>query len=191
VSNNSSDDGKPDVEALREDIAQTRADLGETVQALAAKADVKARAKDSVEQTKQRVKAQAMHATDRVRATAAQTTEKVKATAAQTTDKVKATAAQTTDKVKATAAQTTDKVRSSGGHSSGDKATVVPVGGSAVPAYGVDGRSTSTQQAALQKVQATAMDARVRLQRNPVPAAAVLAGAALIVVLLIVRGRRR
>ncbi|HEX8347734.1 MAG TPA: DUF3618 domain-containing protein [Actinoplanes sp.] len=180
MSNNSSDDGKPDVEALREDIAQTRADLGETVQALAAKADVKARAKDSVEQTKQRVKAQAMHATDRVRATAAQTTEKVKATAAQTTDKVKATAA-----------QTTDKVRSSGGHSSGDKATVVPVGGSAVPAYGVDGRSTSTQQAALQKVQATAMDARVRLQRNPVPAAAVLAGAALIVVLLIVRGRRR
>jgi hypothetical protein len=38
-------------EVLREDIAQTRQDLGETVEALAAKADVKARAKDAARQT--------------------------------------------------------------------------------------------------------------------------------------------
>lgn len=183
MSNNGSDDGKPDVQALREDIAQTRADLGETVQALAAKADVKARAKDQVEQTKQKVKAQALQATD-----------KVKATAAQATDKVKATAAQTTDKVKATAAQTTDKVKASTGHSSDGQTTAVPASGAAVPAYGATGGSTSgsaAAQQALQKVQATALDARVRVQRNPVPAAAVLAGAALLVVLLIIRGRRR
>jgi hypothetical protein len=58
---------KPDVAALRAEIKQTRSDLGETVQALAAKADVKARAKDQVEQTKQKVKAQAVEATEKVR----------------------------------------------------------------------------------------------------------------------------
>ncbi|XVU23302.1 DUF3618 domain-containing protein [Actinoplanes sp. CA-054009] len=54
---------KPTVEELRAEIKQTRAELGETVQALAAKADVKARAKDQVELTKQRV-------LDKVRSTA-------------------------------------------------------------------------------------------------------------------------
>jgi len=55
--------GKPDLEALRAEIRQTRSELGETVQALAAKADVKARAKESVEQTKAKVKAQVVEAT--------------------------------------------------------------------------------------------------------------------------------
>jgi ElaB/YqjD/DUF883 family membrane-anchored ribosome-binding protein len=36
------------VEALRDEIAHTRADLGKTVQALAAKVDVKARMRDGV-----------------------------------------------------------------------------------------------------------------------------------------------
>jgi hypothetical protein len=40
---------KPTIEELRAEIKQTRAELGETVQALAAKADVKARAKEQVE----------------------------------------------------------------------------------------------------------------------------------------------
>lgn len=43
-----------DVAALREDIARTRAELGETVEALAAKADVKARAQRKVEATRAR-----------------------------------------------------------------------------------------------------------------------------------------
>lgn len=43
-------------EALRDEITHTRAELGETVQALAAKADVRAR-----------VRASATHAADRVR----------------------------------------------------------------------------------------------------------------------------
>jgi uncharacterized protein DUF3618 len=51
---------KPTVAELRAEIKQTRADLGETVQALAAKADVKARAKDQVELTKERVRAAAV-----------------------------------------------------------------------------------------------------------------------------------
>ncbi|MEU7908233.1 DUF3618 domain-containing protein [Actinoplanes sp. NPDC049118] len=64
---NGSAGGRPDVAALREDIRQTRADLGETVQALAAKADVKARAKEQVEQTKQRARAQVHDASEKVR----------------------------------------------------------------------------------------------------------------------------
>jgi len=54
---------KKDLDALRAEIRVTRAELGETVQALAAKADVKARAKEQVELTKQRVKSQAADAT--------------------------------------------------------------------------------------------------------------------------------
>ena len=53
--NGSSSESKPDVAALRAEIAQTRADLGETVQALAAKADVKARAKEKVAEVRQNV----------------------------------------------------------------------------------------------------------------------------------------
>lgn len=47
---------KPSIEELRAEIKQTRAELGETVQALAAKADVKARAKDQVEIAKVRAR---------------------------------------------------------------------------------------------------------------------------------------
>ncbi|WP_051808952.1 DUF3618 domain-containing protein [Actinoplanes subtropicus] len=45
---------KPTIEELRAEIKQTRADLGETVQALAAKADVKARAREQVEVARER-----------------------------------------------------------------------------------------------------------------------------------------
>jgi len=47
---------KPSIDELRADIKQTRAELGVTVQALAAKADVKARARDQVEVAKVRVR---------------------------------------------------------------------------------------------------------------------------------------
>jgi cobalamin biosynthesis Mg chelatase CobN len=89
MSKNGSGERRPDVDALRDDIKQTRADLGETVQALAAKADVKARAKESVEQTKQRVKAQAVQATGRVREAAVHASGKVRGTAVQATGKVR------------------------------------------------------------------------------------------------------
>jgi len=135
---------KPDVDALKADIKQTRAELGETVQALAAKADVKARAKEQVEQTKQRVKAQAADATGKVRDAAL-----------LATDRVRHAAAQATASARGTAVQATDKVRESG---------------------------------ALDKAQV----AGDQVRRNPVPVAAVLAAAALVVgVILVVRGRRR
>jgi cobalamin biosynthesis Mg chelatase CobN len=103
MSDKNGSSGKPDVDALREEIAQTRADLGETVQALAAKADVKARAKEQVEQTKQKVKAQAAEATQKA-------TQKAKDAAATASGRVRTVAAQASDKAKGTAVQ----VRESG-----------------------------------------------------------------------------
>jgi ElaB/YqjD/DUF883 family membrane-anchored ribosome-binding protein len=91
---------KPDVDALRADIKQTRAELGETVQALAAKADVKARAKEQVEQTKQRVRAQAADATGKVRDAALLASDRVRQAATQATASARGTAAQATDKVR-------------------------------------------------------------------------------------------
>ncbi|HEX8347339.1 MAG TPA: DUF3618 domain-containing protein [Actinoplanes sp.] len=174
--NNGSGDGKPDVDALRDDIKQTRAELGETVQALAAKADVKARAKDQVEQTKQRVKAQAVQATDKVREAALQATDKVKGTAVQATEKVKGTASQATDKVR-------------GGTATTDSTTVGSTGG-AIRVSGPTGDSGAS--VALKKAQLSAQNAGVRIRSNPRPAAGVLAaGAAILIVLLIIRGRRR
>ena len=46
--------GKPDIDQLKENIEQTRAELGETVDALSAKLDVKSRAKARVNETKDR-----------------------------------------------------------------------------------------------------------------------------------------
>jgi cobalamin biosynthesis Mg chelatase CobN len=140
---NGSSQAKPDVEALREEIRQTRAELGETVQALAAKADVKARAKEQVEQAKARVKAQA-----------AETTGKVRDAALVASDKVRHAAVSAGATARGTAAQATDLVKESG---------------------------------ALDKAQ----DARDQMRSNPTPMVAVLIGfAAVVGVILIVRGRR-
>lgn len=61
------DDGTGDLGPLRDEIRRTRAELGETVQALAARADVKARVKQSAAQTKGRVRERAVHTADAVR----------------------------------------------------------------------------------------------------------------------------
>ena len=97
---NGSSGAKPDVDALRAEIKQTRAELGETVQALAAKADVKARAKEQVEQTKRRVRAQAAEAAGKARDAALVATDKVRQAAAQATASARGTAVQATDKVR-------------------------------------------------------------------------------------------
>jgi hypothetical protein len=62
--------GSGDHEALRDGIRQTRAELAETVQALAAKADVKARIKGSATQVTDRLRGQAAQTTNQVRAQA-------------------------------------------------------------------------------------------------------------------------
>ena len=51
---------------LRQDIERTRAELGQTVEALAHKVDVPARVKDKMRDTKQTVQAKAEHATQQL-----------------------------------------------------------------------------------------------------------------------------
>ncbi|MFJ6197701.1 DUF3618 domain-containing protein [Micromonospora sp. NPDC092111] len=64
--------GTGDTEALRAEIRRTRVELGETMELLAAKADVKARLKDSAEQARDRMREQAALTVARVRGQAAQ-----------------------------------------------------------------------------------------------------------------------
>ncbi|MEU7803728.1 DUF3618 domain-containing protein [Micromonospora arborensis] len=120
--------GTGDTEALREEIRRTRVELGETMEALAAKADVKARLKESAGQAKERMREQA--------------------------------------------AQTVARVR-----------------GQAVRGAGM-ARAQAYEKGGL--VRAQAHDRGELMRRNPVPWAAIAAGAvATVVVLMIVRGRRR
>ncbi|MDG4780489.1 DUF3618 domain-containing protein [Micromonospora sp. WMMD961] len=120
--------GTGDTEALREEIRRTRVELGETMEALAAKADVKARLKESAGQAKERMREQA--------------------------------------------AQTVARVR-----------------GQAVRGAGM-ARARAHEKGEL--VRAQAHDRGELMGRNPVPWAAIAAGAvATVVVLMIVRGRRR
>ncbi|MEU5907548.1 DUF3618 domain-containing protein [Micromonospora sp. NPDC047527] len=63
--------GTGDTEALREEIRRTRVELGETMEALAARADVKARLKESAEQARERMREQAAQTVARVRGQAA------------------------------------------------------------------------------------------------------------------------
>ncbi|TCB96005.1 DUF3618 domain-containing protein [Micromonospora zingiberis] len=60
--------GTGDTEALRDEIRRTRVELGETMEALAAKADVKKRLKSSADQARERVRDQAAMTVARVRA---------------------------------------------------------------------------------------------------------------------------
>ncbi|GLZ58810.1 MULTISPECIES: DUF3618 domain-containing protein [Micromonospora] len=120
--------GTGDTEALREEIRRTRVELGETMEALAAKADVKARLRESAEQAKERMREQA--------------------------------------------AQTVARVR-----------------GQAVRGAGI-ARARAHEKSEL--VRAQAYDKGELVRRNPMPWAAIAAGAvATVVVLMIVRGRRR
>ncbi|MFU8853415.1 DUF3618 domain-containing protein [Micromonospora sp. SL1-18] len=59
--------GTGNVEALREEIRRTRVELGETMELLAARADVKARLRESAEQAKGRMLEHAAQTMARVR----------------------------------------------------------------------------------------------------------------------------
>lgn len=67
--------GDAKVAALRSEIEQTRTELGETVEELAARADVKARAKEKVEDTKTRAVAVAAEAKEKAVGTAQEIAE--------------------------------------------------------------------------------------------------------------------
>ncbi|MEU8254664.1 DUF3618 domain-containing protein [Micromonospora inaquosa] len=84
--------GTGDTEALREEIRRTRVELGETMEALAAKADVKARLKESAEQAKERMREQAAQTVARVRGQAARGAGMARARAYEKGESVRAQA---------------------------------------------------------------------------------------------------
>jgi ElaB/YqjD/DUF883 family membrane-anchored ribosome-binding protein len=70
-------------EALRAEIAELRADLGDTVEALAARADVKAQLSAKAEETKAQVRERVEHGTTLVRQAADQGAARAKAEVAR------------------------------------------------------------------------------------------------------------
>ena len=81
--------GEAKVAALRSEIEQTRAELGETVEELAARADVKARAKEKVEDTKARTKEKVAETVDKAKTQAVATAAEVKEKAVATVQEIK------------------------------------------------------------------------------------------------------
>jgi len=97
----------PEVDQLKERIAHTREELGETVEALAAKADVKARASGAVHDAVDSAKAKVQGLADSARETVAGAKDKV--TGAKDTALEKAADAKDTAKDKAVDAKDTAK----------------------------------------------------------------------------------
>jgi hypothetical protein len=77
-----------DADELRVEIEQTRAELGDTVEALAAKTDVKARVKDSLKQGTAKAKAKAKDTVATVSDQASAATQQATAAAGQAKEKV-------------------------------------------------------------------------------------------------------
>ncbi|MFC4017829.1 DUF3618 domain-containing protein [Micromonospora sp. GCM10011542] len=84
--------GRGDTEALREEIRRTRVELGETMEALAARADVKARLKESAGQARERMREQAAQTVARLRGQAARRAEVARAQAYEKGELVRAQA---------------------------------------------------------------------------------------------------
>jgi F0F1-type ATP synthase membrane subunit b/b' len=76
IGNETSDSQKPDMHEIEADIARTREELADTVDALTARMDVKTRARDRVQQTKDQAR-------DRVQLTRDQARDQVQRTRAQ------------------------------------------------------------------------------------------------------------
>jgi gas vesicle protein len=77
-----------DPEAIRAEIEQTRAEMGDTVEALGYKADVKSRAKDKVSDTRDKVTGKISEAKDRVVGTATDARDRVGGTVSDATGTV-------------------------------------------------------------------------------------------------------
>lgn len=73
--NGRSGNGSGDLDLLRAEIRQTRAELGQTVQALAAKTDVKSRVRMSAARTRERLRDQAVQTVTEARRTVQAVTE--------------------------------------------------------------------------------------------------------------------
>ena len=106
-----SNDPEDEIAAVRAQVEQTREELGETVEALAYKADVKSRAHDKADE----VKAKAQDAAEQVKAKVAPAAEQLKAkvgpSVGPAAEQVKAKAGPTAQQLKAKAGPTALQVR--------------------------------------------------------------------------------
>ena len=105
------DGSSPDLDALRAEIERTRAELGDTVQALAAKADVKARAKEQVEQTKAALSMRVQDAKDTVTHRAHEAADIVAVRAHEAKDAMSVRAHEAKDAMSVRAHDASDTVR--------------------------------------------------------------------------------
>jgi CHASE3 domain sensor protein len=94
---------------LQQEIERTRQQLGQTVQELAAKADLKARAKDKAAELRERARERALGARGKARERALGARGKARDTVSQ----ARTTAFQARDKTRARAAQLSGQVRQS------------------------------------------------------------------------------
>ena len=150
---------------LRAEIAQTRADLGETAAALAAKADVKQRVKDSAAETKQK---------------AAAKVDETKQKAAAKVDETKQKAAAKVDEVTHKAAAKVDEVSQ----------TVAAKAGSAAVKAGELRERVADEAVATRRDLQQGDVAAVARRPLPLTAVATIAAAIGVVVLVIRRARR-
>jgi hypothetical protein len=97
---------QPDVAKIREDIRQTRQQLGDTVEALAHKADVPARTKEKVNEVLDTTKAKAAVAKETVMAKADQAIETAQVKAAEVSEQ----AQQAVDKLPQPVAQRAERI---------------------------------------------------------------------------------
>ncbi len=107
------DEPKRGPQQIREDIEQTREELGETVEALAAKTDVKAQARAKVDETKQRALDTVETVRERVVGTKpADLKEAARAKADTVRSRVEAEATELRQAARAKAAPVTDRIDS-------------------------------------------------------------------------------
>ena len=152
-----------DEQAVLDDIARTREQLGETVEALAAKADMKARAHEKVAEVSGRLKDKAQDVRDQVTSHADQARSGLADTTADARQKIAGASAPVASGIR-------DQVSS-------QAAQAAQAG-------------TAVFSAAPEPVQQTAKKAAGKISENPVPFA-VVAGSALLVGVLIYRWMRR
>ena len=161
---------------LRAEIAQTRADLGETAAALAAKADVKQRVKDSATETKQKAAAKV----DETKQKAAAKVDEVTQKAAAKVDEVTQKASAKVDEVSQKASAKVDEVSQ----------TVAAKAGSAAVKAGELRERVADEAVATRRDLQQGDVAAVARRPLPLTAVATIAAAVGVVVLVIRRARR-
>ncbi|MEU4805475.1 DUF3618 domain-containing protein [Actinosynnema sp. NPDC023587] len=165
---------------LRRDIEETRRELGDTVEALAHKADVPARVKESVNDGVGKAKVKAGEAATRVDQAVTRAAAEAQVAADVVVDKASTAAGQVAEKASVAAGQVADKATAAAGQVA-DKASVA--------AGHVAERAAHVVESLPQPVQDKVVLVSEQARRRPVAVLGGLAAAVLLVTWLVRRGR--